>query len=259
MIDIHCHILPNVDDGSKDLQESIEMAKIAESEGIKKIVNTSHYHPSFEYEKGEVIIDKLNSFNKLLKDQNINIEVIVGNELYYTVDLLETLNDLDFYTINNGRYLLIEFPPTQFPQNLCDIIYEIKLKGYIPILAHVERYVEVQDNPNLIFECIKEGAIIQINASSILAKKGSKIEKICDILLSNNMVHVVGTDAHSCKRRRPFMKESYNYVVSKYGRGMGDNLFSKNSSLIIDDKEIIKFEPKRYVEKRSFFSKIFKK
>ena len=106
MIDIHCHILPEVDDGSRSLNESIEMAMIATEQGIKKIVNTSHYHPDFRYKKGEELLKELEDFNNVLKENMIDIEVLIGNEIYYTKDLIREIDELDFYTLNNSRYLL---------------------------------------------------------------------------------------------------------------------------------------------------------
>lgn len=259
MIDIHCHILPGVDDGSKDLEESLEMAKIAHSEGIKKIVNTSHYHPSFEYETGEVVLEKLNSFNKLLKEKNIDLEVIMGNELYYTPDIIEELEHLDFNTMGNSKHILIEFPPLNVPQNLADIVYEIKLKGYTPILAHVERYARIEDNPNIIYDCIKEGALIQINASSIIGKNGKETKNLCTLLLDHSMVHLVGSDAHSATRRRPLMRESYDYVRSNYEKDYADDLFSRNSNCIIENKDLEIPNPEKYIEKKGFFTKLFKR
>ena len=143
-IDIHCHILPEVDDGSRSLNESIEMAMIAKEQGITKIVNTSHYHPDFRYKKGEELLKELEDFNNVLKENMIDIEVLIGNEIYYTKDLIKEIDELDFYTLNNSRYILIELPPTNFPKDLCNIVYELKEKNYIPVFAHVERYREVQ-------------------------------------------------------------------------------------------------------------------
>lgn len=259
MIDIHCHILPEVDDGSKSLEESIEMARIAESEGIKTIVNTSHYHFDFKYKKGEELKAILKDFNQKLKQENINVEVILGNELYYTEDLIGKLEELDFYTINDSKYLLIEFPPTNIPKNIVDVIYEIKLRGYTPILAHVERYPAIQEDPNVIFDAIQEGALIQINASSIVGKNGPDAENTCDILLKNNMVHVIGTDAHSSTRRRPLIKEAYEYVCNEFGNKLSDELFYKNAKTIIDNEAININTPSRYEKKKSFFSRIFKR
>ena len=203
MIDIHCHILPEVDDGSRSLNESIEMAMIAKEQGITKIVNTSHYHPDFRYKKGEELLKELEDFNNVLKENMIDIEVVIGNEIYYTKDLIKEIDELDFYTLNNSRYILIELPPTNFPKDLCNIVYELKEKNYIPVFAHVERYREVQENPELIYEVINAGAIIQVNSHSILGKSGKELQKVCNTLLNRNMVHVVGTDAHSSKRRTP--------------------------------------------------------
>lgn len=259
MIDIHCHILPEVDDGSKSLEESIEMARIAESEGIKTIVNTSHYHFDFKYKKGEELKTILEEFNQKLKQENIEVEVILGNELYYTEDLIGKLENLDFYTINESNYLLIEFPPTNVPKNLTDVIYEIKLIGYTPILAHVERYPAIQENPNIIYDAIKEGALIQINASSILGKNGPDAEDTCEILLKNNMVHVVGTDAHSSTRRRPLIKEAYNHICDEYGKTLAEELFAINSGKIIENETINTNTPTRYEKKKSFLARIFKR
>lgn len=259
MIDIHCHILPEVDDGSRSLNESIEMAMIAKEQGIKKIVNTSHYHPDFRYKKGEELLKELNDFNNVLKENMIDIEVLIGNEIYYTKDLIKQIDELDFYTLNNSRYILIEFPPTNFPNDLCNIVYELKEKNYIPVFAHVERYREVQENPNLIYEAIKAGAVIQINSHSILGNSGKELQKTCDTLIKRNMVHIVGTDAHRSKRRTPVFLDAYKYVNDKYSKEIADNLFIKNNDLIISDEDIkeqipYEFEPK----KKGLFSRLLK-
>lgn len=259
MIDMHCHILPGVDDGAKDLYEAIEMAKIAEEDGIKKIINTSHFHPEFKFIMGSELVEKVDNFNKILKENNIDIEVLLGNEIYYTDGILEEIEDLNFYTINKSKYLLIEFSPMNVPKNLPDIVYELKIKGYTPILAHVERYKSIIDNPNIIYDCIKEGAIIQVNASSVLGKHGKDMKKTTDILLDNNMVHIIASDAHGSERRRPQLKEAYKYIKNKYSKEVANNIFKNNQSLIIENKDIIIPIASKYEEKRGFFSKLFKK
>lgn len=260
MIDIHCHILPGVDDGSKDLEESLEMAKISQNEGIKKIINTSHYRPDFNFEKGEILLEKLNDFNDFLKENNIDIEVFIGNELYYGDDLLEYIDKNEFYTLNNSRYLLIEFSPMRVPQNLCDVIYELKIRGYIPIFAHVERYPDIQENPNIIYDCIKEGALIQVNASSVLGRNFKEANKLCDILLNHNMIHFIATDAHSSNRRTPKIKDAYEYIMDKYGEDRANKLFKENANKIIKDELVENLEdPTRYNPKQNFFNKMFKR
>lgn len=259
MIDIHCHILPNVDDGSESLEESIEMAKIAESEGITRIVNTSHCHFDFKYKKGNELKLELEKFNQALKEENINIEVLLGNELYYTSDLIERFNELDFFSMNNSKYILMEFSPINFPKNIEDVIYEIKIRGYIPIIAHAERYKQVQEDVNIVLDCIKEGALIQVNASSILGKNGEKAEDTSKKLLDNNMVHFVATDAHSSNRRRPLIKDSYNYILKNYGKEVSEKLFIENPTAVIENRDISILNPTKYEEKRSFLKRLFRK
>lgn len=259
MIDIHCHILPNVDDGSESLEESITMAKIAESEGITKIVNTSHCHFDFKYKKGNELKLELEKFNQVLKEENINIEVLLGNELYYTSDLIERFDELDFFSMNNSKYILMEFSPINFPKNIEDVIYEIKIRGYIPIIAHAERYKQVQEDVNIVLDCIKEGALIQVNASSILGKNGEKAEDTSKKLLDNNMVHFVATDAHSSNRRRPLIKDSYNYILKNYGKEVSEKLFIENPTAVIENRDISILNPTKYEEKRSFLKRLFRK
>ena len=231
MIDIHCHIVPNIDDGAKSLDDALEMAKIAYDEGIRKIVNTSHYHPNFEYKKGKELFESVKEFNNILKLNNLDIEVLIGNELYYSEDIIEIIEQKEFYTLNNSKYLLIEFPPIRFPKNIVDIIYD----------------------------CIKEGALIQVNSSSIIGKNGKEAERVSEILLNNNMIHFIATDAHSSTRRRPIIRETYDYIVRKYGEQKAEILFIQNPYKVIEDKEISIESPRKYEKSKGFFKKLFKK
>ena len=260
MIDMHCHILPGVDDGAKNLEESLEMARIAQKEGIKKMINTSHYNPNFDYIMGERLVDNLNKLNDKLKEENIDIEVLIGNELYYSDDLLEDMDKKEFYSLNNSKYILLEFSPTMFPKNLSEVVYELKIRGYIPILAHAERYKEVQENPKLIKDIIEEGALIQVNASSVLGKGPSSSNKTCEMFLRHNKVHFIATDAHGCDRRRPLMKEAYKYISNTYGEVRADRLFLKNQNSVINNEDIEICEAEyEEIPKKGLFSKLFRK
>ena len=260
MIDVHCHILPDVDDGSECMQESINMAMIAKEQGIDKIIATPHYHPEFKYLKGEELNKVCEEFKKQLKENNIDIEIYLGNEIYFTYDLIEKISELDFYCLNKSKDILIEFPPTNFPLNLCNIVYELKQKGFIPVLAHVERYIKIHDDPEIIYDCIKTGAIIQINSSSLIGKQGKEIQRFCNLLIGRNMVHLVATDAHGSQRRRPMMKDAYQYIEKKYSKEIADNLFINNAQCILDNKEIIIEEPfEKSMEKVSFLKRIFRR
>ena len=258
MIDMHCHILPDVDDGAECMHDSIAMALIAKEQGIKKIIATPHYHPEFRYLKGEQLKEVYENFKQELKENKIDIEVYMGNEIYFTSNLIENIEDLDFFSLNNSKYVLVEFPPTNFPLNLCNVVYELKQKGFVPVLAHVERYVKIHDDPEIIYDCIKTGAIIQINSSSLMGKNGKELQKLCNILISRNMVHLVSSDAYSSGRRRPLLKDAYEYIEKKYSKAIADDLFINNAECIIQNKDIVVEEPlEKPAEKRGFLKRIF--
>lgn len=261
MIDIHCHIVSGLDDGSKSLEQSIEMAKIASNDGIRKIINTSHYHLDSKFVVGKEIEEKVNNFNNILKEQGIDLEILIGNELYYTNELMNRIDELDFYSLNKSKYILIEFSPSNFPDNIEDIIYEFKIRNYIPILAHVERYEKIVKDPNKIYEYIKAGALIQINSNSITGKSGKEIQNICNILIRNNMVHFVATDAHSSNSRKPVLNNSYKYVEDKLGKQKAKEIFYDNPQKLISDEHILIKEPIRYKQNKfkNLIKNIFKK
>ncbi|KXZ40582.1 protein-tyrosine phosphatase [Alkalithermobacter thermoalcaliphilus JW-YL-7 = DSM 7308] len=238
MIDIHCHIINNVDDGSRSIEESIEMAKIASNEGIKKIINTSHYHLYSDYITGESLKERVEKFNHILKEKGIDIQVLVGNEIYYSKELISKLDELDFYSLNNSKYVLLEFPPDDFPDNIEDIIHEFKIRNFVLILAHIERYHKTIKNPLLVQECIEQGALIQINSNSIEGKYGKEIQNFCKKLLLGNCIHFVASDAHSCTKRPPKLKKSYEYVSSLIGKENADKIFIQNPNKVIENEDI---------------------
>ena len=133
------------------------------------------------------------------------------------------------------------------------------MRKYIPILAHVERYPKIQDDPNIIYDCINEGALIQINASSVVGKNGVEAKKTTKILLDNDMVHFIATDAHSSTKRRPLIKETYDYIKKSYGEDISQKLFLENQEYILSNKDLDFINPKKYVEKKSLFKILFKR
>ena len=202
---------------------------------------------------------KLEKVAEELTRESAELNEAVEEKLEGVKYIQKEIDELDFYTLNNSRYILIELPPTNFPKDLCNIVYELKEKNYIPVFAHVERYREVQENPELIYEVINAGAIIQVNSHSILGKSGKELQKVCNTLLNRNMVHVVGTDAHSSKRRTPIFLDAYKYVSEKYSKEMADDLFIKNNNAIINNEALNLPKPyKEEQKKKGFLKKLFK-
>lgn len=162
MIDIHSHILPNIDDGSSSIEESIEILKEAKKAGFNGIIATPHYlKPEYNCEKQEKNI-LINLLKEEIQKENIDIELFTGNEIYIDESIINMINEEKVESLNNSRYLLIELPMNFEMKYLEDLIFNIQNAEYIPIIAHPERYSYVQKEPNKLIDLIREGCIISI-------------------------------------------------------------------------------------------------
>ncbi len=257
MIDMHSHILPGVDDGSKDMDETLQMAKIAVTESIHYIIATPHYIQYSGYKnKAELqpVVDKVNA---TLQENNIKLTIGLGHEVYLTPDLVQLVQDQEVATLNDSRYLLIEFPMNDIPTYTEDIIYELKLIGITPIIAHPERYPKIIEDPNLLIKYIELGALCQANAGSINGLFGSQVQETVWTLIEHQMIHFVATDAHSTRRRAPFMQEALS-AVTKHDAELAKQIFMENPFKVYSDLEIEIQDP-LMVKKQSFMSKLFGK
>lgn len=192
-IDIHNHILYGIDDGSKSLEESIEILKQYKEMGFKDIVLTPHYIENSNYTTNNK--EKQNLL-KTLKNKIKGINLYLGNEVFINNNLEELLNQQEISTINNSRYLLIEFPMNQKLKTITNTIYELKIKGIIPIIAHPERYEYVKKDITIVDEWIEEGALLQANYGSIVGVYGRKTKKTLKKLLKKNKISILATDIH---------------------------------------------------------------
>ena len=193
MIDFHSHILPGIDDGSRNLEQSIAMVNEAKEAGFKKIISTSHYMENY-YECNER--DRRQLLKKV--QENVQgIELILGNEIYITNNIIELLQNGQASSINGTKYVLFEFPLIATrPMNDKEVIYRLVENGYVPIIAHPERYPFIQENPDYLFELEEMGALFQSNYGSIIGMYGLKAKKTLKILLKNNLISFFGSDVH---------------------------------------------------------------
>ncbi|MEW9123454.1 MAG: CpsB/CapC family capsule biosynthesis tyrosine phosphatase [Thermotaleaceae bacterium] len=261
MIDIHCHILPDVDDGAKDWEEAIEMAKIARDDGIHTIISTSHYLEEADFVMGEALKEHVANFNQRLKIEGIDVKVLLGNEAYLTPDLVKDVQQKKVFTINESRYLLVEFPMHTLPFYTEDVLYALRLEGIVPIIAHPERYAKVIENPMVLYPMIVQGALVQVNGGSLLGNFGKKVEETCKKLLSHNMVHFIGSDGHSPRRRRPELSKALGIAGEILGKEKAWALVQSHGQKVLADQDLKLPEPLRIKEKGkiNFFTDIFKK
>ena len=240
MVDIHNHVLPNVDDGSKSMEMSIKMLRHAYEQGVTDVVNTAHFqHPLFldidhSLENFERIA---NSLQLKLDEYKIPIKIHLGSEVFYYNNLLKITNK-PLVTLGCGKYMLVEFSPTNIPDSHKKTLFDLKMSGITPIIAHPERYRLVQENFNIIYDWINAGCLIQIDAGSILGMLGERAKKSSILIIKEECCHILASDAHNDSNRNFCIKDAYNFVKNKIGKKNSDLLVYEHPSSIINGEDL---------------------
>lgn len=250
MIDFHSHVIYGVDDGSIDEEMTLNMLKIAKESGTELIVATPHFFKGrFEVELSEItkIIDKIRG---LAFDNNISIKLCLGQEVRYDENILDYYLKSFISTINNSRYMLIELPMKEFSiYQVINDIYELQLKGIIPILAHPERYDVFQEEPELINKFIDEGYLFQLNVGSLDGDYGKGAQKLSHMLLENRVYSVIGSDAHNISYRNTDMRRGIKVIEKKCPGYL--HIIMEDSKSILANK-IVNFNGNK-IKKQSIF------
>lgn len=229
-IDMHCHILPGVDDGAADIAQTKEMLQIAYDEGIRCIIATPHHHPHRGHERPEILKKKLTLVRRAAKEIDEKFRIYLGTEIYFGQDVPERLDRGEILSMNQRRRVLIEFSPSDSYSYIQQSIQQIQMHGYEVILAHAERYPCLTNDVELVEHIVNMGVDIQVNAGSIIGESGRKIKQFVKTLMDQDMVFGVGTDAHSANRRAPRMKKAAEYVKKKYGEDYMRRIFFSNAA-----------------------------
>jgi protein-tyrosine phosphatase len=253
MVDLHSHIIWEIDDGSKSKEMTLKMLKLAIRGGTKKIVSTPHFLPGHYENSIEDIKREIEKVKDLIKEQNLDIEVLPGQEVYYTDNILEHYNNNLIGTINSSRYMLIELNMRDFKlEEVISNLYELQLKGITPVIAHPERYIKFLKNPSLINEFSKEGYIFQLNAGSLTGDFGKEVKNLAEKYVSSKIYSVFGSDAHRDEKRNTNMK---NFIEGFKDKSYLQNLNNNNECIIYNKK--IDINNNLFKEKKGIF-KFFK-
>lgn len=244
MIDFHSHIIPNVDDGSRSVEETFELLKEAKEAGFSGVISTSHYME--EYYETDVAERNvwIKAISESLGKKDIDLNLYLGNEVYITKNIINLLETRKATSINNSNYVLFEFPMNSKPMDMYDIIYDMLEYKLIPILAHPERYSFVQKDPNLVYDLIQKGVLMQSNYGSILGMYGEKAEIIVRKLLENNMVHFLGSDVHRSGSVYPKIHNCLREIETIIGEDKLEEISSVNPELVVENKRIDIDEPR---------------
>lgn len=235
MIDIHSHILPNMDDGASSWDISLKMCKQASEDGIKTIVATPHTFNGIYENHPQAIEEKVKILNQKLKENNISLQVLSGSEVHLRDDIIEKIEKQEILTLNKNNYILLEFPTTQVPLHIEEILFRIQIRGITPILSHVERNLEFQRKPVLLAKLIQKGALAQLTAASLYGVFGLKTKKFSQDILSDGLIYCIATDAHSNskKGRSPILSKALSEASKIIGYQTALNLVQSNPHKIM--------------------------
>jgi protein-tyrosine phosphatase len=245
MIDLHSHIIYSVDDGSRSLEESIAILKEAYEKGITDMVATPHYMKGAMTSTPEMVDQKLKVIKERLIEENIDINLYSGHEVYVDASIFEDLENKEINTIEDTDYLLIELPLSQELNNLEDLIFELQIKGYNVILAHPERYHFVQQEIHVLDDLVNGGVLLQLNISSLTGRYGEAAQKTAKELLRASMIHILGTDVHHQESYNLAIEESKEVLQKLVTKKMYDDLLVNNGRKVLTNEAVTPYEIQR--------------
>lgn len=266
MIDMHCHILPGVDDGAVDMDQSLSMVKLYIQGGYSGAVVTPHLYSGYYDTDWRMLSDVLDSLREAIRYEGLTFDLYPGNEFYLDYSIMESLRSGRGKSMNGSRYVLIEFPMNSEPLYAEDLCYNVALQGYVPIIAHGERYSYVQKRPEYLLKFVKKGYPVQINLHSLTGVHGKESQRTAIDLLEKDLVHLVGSDAHSDRGRSPDMREALTALQKIVGDEKYYEITEHNGNCVVQNKGIrvsVPGELESKVEeqrpKKNFFSRLFGK
>jgi len=231
VIDIHCHILPQIDDGPSDIAESIEMAKIASHDGISAIVASPHVKERLY--PANVIKENISLLNARLADLGIPITILFGAEVNAVLDA----GYMRDYAIEGTNYILLEFPHTHLPKNAKSILFNMVLKGFNPIITHPERNPSIINNPDLLLNLLDANIFVQITAGSLAGDFGKDSRECAAYLLKEGAVTFIASDAHSANGRRPTLTPGLKIAEKIIGKEEAFHLVKTNPEAMLKSKQ----------------------
>lgn len=219
MIDLHCHILPGVDDGAASLQESLSMAEQAIAQGITHLLCTPHHNNGrYENEKSTVIA-AVHHLQNALDERNLPLTLLEGQEVRVTGELITAIEkDHLLFTDITDTYLLLEFPTQDVPAFSESLFFELRTLGKVPVIVHPERNAIFREDPNRLIPFLEMGCLSQLTAPSVVGIFGKQIQKTAYEMVTHNLVQMVASDAHGVTKRRFYLKEAYEIIEQEWGK-----------------------------------------
>lgn len=240
-IDIHFHILPGVDDGARDIYMAVEMARLAVQDGTRVIVATPHPDTRTGIGSKEKTIKATLDFSAVLHEYGIyELQILPGVECYLVPELFTLLREEKLFTLNNSRYLLVEFNHVIAPVNVEKVMFQLRIEGYIPIIAHPERYKYAHDNLKWLQRLVSLGCLTQVTAGAYYGRFGKQCQKTAFLLLQSNLAHIVASDAHNLEIRAPGLSRARPVIEKLAGPAIFQQMAIEVPTRVIEN---LAYEP----------------
>jgi len=241
MVDIHCHILPGMDDGADTLETSIQMAEMAIADGITHVVGTPHANSQYKFDT-EVIRQRRDELQAAVGDR---LKLATGCDFHLSFENLQDLEKNPHkYTINQKNYLLVEFADFAIPPSMDETMHHLQLLGLSPIITHPERNALLRTKPERMYRWLHQGAYVQITAQSLLGRFGASSKERAEQWLDADRVHFVASDAHGVKGRPLQLRAAYEAVAERRGEEVAQALFTDNPLAVFEGLSL-PYEPEQ--------------
>ena len=243
MIDIHSHIIFDVDDGPKTLEDSRRLLEESYRQGVRTIISTSHRRKGMFETPEEKIAANFKQVQELAKEVADDLTVLYGAEIYYTSDILKKLEEGTFPSLGGTKYVLIGFSMSTPYKDIHSALGNVIRLGMTPVVAHIERYHCLENDEDKVSELINMGCYMQVNSSNVLKPKlfGDRykfMKKRVQFFLERDLVHFVASDMHNLDDRPPYMQKAYQIVAKKYGAERAEELFKTNQEILLSNEFI---------------------
>jgi len=238
MVDLHCHVLPAIDDGSESLDQSLEFCRVALADGVTTLVATPHQKPGQYDNPPQAIHLKVLELQQALREAGVAMEIVEGAEVYCAPDLIQRVKEHQVTTINAaGRYLLLEFPYQQFPIHPEETVFQLKLNGITPVLAHPERIAFFTSDMKRLEALVRLGCLTQVTAAAILGGFGDRAKDYAFRMLEKGLAHIISSDAHDTVYRPPVLSKARDAAAEVVGVERAMALVSEVPRAVCDGLE----------------------
>ena len=237
MIDLHCHMLPGIDDGAPDLETALQMARTAVDDGVTLTACTPHIYPGmFENTVGGIRA-ALTAFRGDLQNAGIPLEITMGADIQIVPDLVEGLQEGRLPTLHGSRYFLFEPPHHVEPPGMLDLVHNVLNCGYVPVITHPERLTYVEAGYDQFTRAVEMGAWLQITGGSLCGRFGRRAQKVSERFLRDGLVHLLASDGHNLGNRAPVLGEGRQAAASLVGHEEASRLVEGRPRLVIENRD----------------------